>query len=262
MSEDLATLQRQLLDRIRLGDEASGPPIAETAAMPRALRFAIYADAYLLRLEEALRSNFPKLHQLLGDEDFSALTRAYVTAEPSRQRSIRWFGRQLADFLATRPPYARLPLLAELARFEWTLGLTFDAADATALPLSVLTELDDDAWPLLRPRFHPAFAQLDHHWNSVAVWQALDEGKTPPGPDSLRLSWQCWRDGLLPRYRSQAPDEAALCRALLAGQAFGVACTTLLDYHPEATAPAVAAGSLGRWLAEGVVIGLDAGSAE
>lgn len=260
MNDDLALLQRRLARRIldaeRDRDDLAGL-IVETPGMSRAVRLSIYADAYLLRLDEALRGNFPKLHLLLGDDDFYALTEAYAAAHPSRRRSIRWFGDRLADFLAATPRYAGLPLLAELARFEWTLGLAFDAADAETVALTRLHTLADHEWPDLKVAFHPAFARLDHQWNTVAVWQALDADETPPRPQPHAQGWQCWRDELTPRYRSQDEDEAALCRALQDGLPFGLACEVLLARHDEDAAPGIAAACLGRWLAEGVVASLE-----
>jgi hypothetical protein len=252
----LASLQRQVASAIRHRDDPLDALVRETPGVDRATRLGVYQQAYILRLDEALRANYPKLHLLLGDDDFFALTGEYLAVHPSRRASIRWFGDALAPFLGTAPHYAAVPALAELARFEWALGSTFDAADAPALPIDVLTTLDDDDWPILRPRFQPAFSILDLQWNAPAIWRALGEQDSPPPPEAAPRYWAVWRQALQPHFCSLDPDDAALVGALKAGQPFGEACESLLAWHDETNAPARAAGLLGQWLGRGWISAL------
>lgn len=250
---DLPILQSRVASAIRHGNDDLTDLLAETANFPRSQRLGIYTDAYLLRLDEALRSNYPKLHLLLGDEDFLTLTRRYLVAHPSQCPSIRPFGDQLAGFLAQAPDYAGLPILSELARFEWALGCAFDAADAPTAGLAELDGLADEDWPDLRPSFQPSLRFLAQEWNTVPVWQALDTAQAPPAPEhGSKQGWAIWRQDLQPHYRSLAQDEATLLLALLNGQAFGTACEQLTPWHPATNeAPLRAAGLLGTWLNEG-----------
>ena len=61
-------------------------------------RLGIYRDAYRVRLIEALDDIYSVLHKLLGDETFVSLAEMFIAANPSVHRSIRWYGRELADF--------------------------------------------------------------------------------------------------------------------------------------------------------------------
>ncbi|GAB3258966.1 HvfC/BufC family peptide modification chaperone [Chitinimonas naiadis] len=252
----LAALQTRLALAIRQRNDALSDLVTETRHLDRNTRLGIYADAYLLRLDEALRSNYPKLHLLLGDEAFLSLTSSYLQPYPSQRPSIRYFGDALADFLATAPQYTPLPILAELARFEWALGSAFDAADAPVADITALNLLQDEDWPVLQPCFQTAFRLLVQDWNTVAVWQALDADQEPPAPESGTRHWAVWRHALQPRYRSLADDEAALLAACLAGQPFALACEHLLPWHAVEEAPMRAAGLLGIWLNEGWISGL------
>lgn len=252
---NLRTTQQQLAAHMRHGTMEAADLIVETATVPRATRLGIYAHAYIARLEEVLRSNYPKLHLVLGDDDFMTLTEAYLAAQPSRRRSVRWLGDTLADFLEG-DDYAEAPVLAELARLEWALGLAFDAADAPTLNAAALGELADDDWPVLKPVFHPSLTILSLKWNAIPVWQALDKDEEPPRPEEAAGGWAVWRETLVPHFRSLAADETALMLALRSGEAFGSACEKLLAWHSEDDAPGVAAGYLGRWLADGWISAL------
>ena len=85
----------------------------------------------MARLIEALDNYYPVLHQILGDEDFEALGSAFVRAHPvgASLDPLVW-PRDRWPFLRAEPPFAEQPILAEIARFEWTLAESFDAADA------------------------------------------------------------------------------------------------------------------------------------
>ena len=251
MSDTLTLLQQRVATSIRQRSDDALALIAKSQPISPAIRLGVYQDAYLLRLDEALRGNFPKLHVLLGDESMMALTTAYVAAQPSRRPSIRWFGDQLPAFLATHPDYAPVPALADLARFEWALCTAFDAADADTVPATALGTLSDDDWPALRLTFHPSLQPIALAWNCVAVWRALDTGETPPNPSSDARNWAIWRQIDQPHYRSLGDDEAALLRAMQSGLPLATACESLLPWHDEDAAPAHAAGLLGRWLHEG-----------
>ncbi|HKE92868.1 MAG TPA: DNA-binding domain-containing protein, partial [Povalibacter sp.] len=70
---DLAQLQRAFLQHVVNGDTAVADHVESSAAVPVATRLAVYADAYRLRLVDALASNYPRMQQLLGRDAFAAL---------------------------------------------------------------------------------------------------------------------------------------------------------------------------------------------
>ena len=91
----LGAQQHQLAAAIRDGADAAG-----LLAGDYATGLEVYRHAYRARLASALADNYTVLSRALGDEGFDALAQAYVTARPSRHPSIRWFGHELAGFMA------------------------------------------------------------------------------------------------------------------------------------------------------------------
>ncbi len=178
--------------------------IVDAPPLPVAERLGIYRNAYRVRLIEALDDTYPILHAVLGDEVFCALGEEFVAAHPSVHRSIRWYGRELAEFLGQCAPYAEQPILAELALLEWTLAEVFDAADAESLPRSALSAIDASAWSDLRFEFHPSLRRLRtllEHRRGVAGHEPRGSAARPSVRGTAR-ALALWRQNLQNYFRS------------------------------------------------------------
>lgn len=178
----------------------------------------IYREAYVARLREALATNYPGLHVILGDDEFKAMAIRYIGEHPPRDASIRWFGARLSEFLTAREPFRSTPALSDLALFEWALRHTVDAADATPVSFDELAARTPDEWGSLRFAWHPSLSALDLDWNVPAVSGALAAHTTPPPPQELRSTWLVWRQrDLTAAWRSVDDVEACLLRRLGTG---------------------------------------------
>lgn len=125
-------------------------------------RVAIYADAYLARLVEALAEDFPAVSRLLGRRGFHAMCRGYLERFPSRSRSLNPLGRRLPEYLSDRPA-AR-----DLARVEVAMSEVFDAEGAEPLRPADFAAVASSTLAGARLAFVPAFRllELDHAANS------------------------------------------------------------------------------------------------
>ncbi len=254
----LPELQRRFQAYLMRADPGLLADVVSTPEASSRERLEVYANAYRARLTEALDTDYPGVHGLLGDDQFLSLAHAYVDARPSAHPSIRWFGAGLAGFLADTEPYAGQPLLAELARFEWCQGEVFDAADAQPATVDELAALPPAEWGSLVVELHPAQRLLDLWWNAPAVWQALDGGNEPPAPQRAPhpLRWVMWRKDLSPHWRSLEVDEAWALEHAANGGDFASLCEGLLEWLDATAVPSRAAGFLRQWLADGLVRGL------
>jgi hypothetical protein len=254
----LAALQRALSAHVLSQGREIADWVVGDAILDATSRLAVYRDGYAIRLTEALDANFPMLHRLLGDEEFSRLARFYLEAHPSRHRSIRWLGAELAHFLASHMLYAKQPALAELAEWEWAMTLVFDARDATPVEREALQAFRPDEFGSLQFQFHPSLQRLQLSWNAPAIWQALQHDSTPPAPVSATETkpWIIWRQDLASYYRSlDAAEHTALALAL-AGAPFGGICEQVAMQAGDADPALLAAGYLDTWLSGGLLIRL------
>jgi hypothetical protein len=247
-------LQRDLLGATGTISAAivEAPPLSVEA------RLGIYRHAYRARLTEALDEVYPVLHKILGDETFESMAELFIETHRSTHRSIRWYGREVGDFLAEVPPFAEQPALSEIARFEWSLSEAFDAADATPIDRSALGTHDPQAWPSLTFRFHPSLRRLTFSWNTVAIWQSMSDDADPPAPQAgAAVPWALWRQGFKNYFRSLDAAEEAALDAASDGCTFAEMCARLEAFLPADEIPQRAAVLLAGWLDSGLIVGLE-----
>ncbi|MGH8549617.1 MAG: DNA-binding domain-containing protein [Methylococcales bacterium] len=231
--------------------------IVNSPKAPAAERFAVYAEAYRLRLIEALAADYPALKEWLGDEVFDRLGLAYADACPSGHFSIRWFGGRLPGFLADTPSYHNQPALQELAAFEWALSEAFDAAESEVVTEAQMAALEPALWPMLKLRIHPSLRTIDLACNTPGRWQAWN--RKEPVPDlETRLeitTWAVWRHDLRLLFRSLSQTEARALKAFCQGHCFAEVCEGLGEWLDDTQVAISAAGYLRTWLREGWIAG-------
>jgi len=249
----LAVIEARFQGSVLTGDPAIDSQIEGDSAEFRDTRLGIYRNAYRLRLNEVLGTDYEVLHAYLGDELFDTLARDYIAAHPSTFRNVRWFGGKLAEFLRSTPRYAEHPELAELARFEWSLGQAFDSPDDDAVGFAQVAAVPAEAWAELRFKPHPALRLLALRTNAVAIWKGIDNEGSACKPETLSepVTWAVWRKQHSPFFRSLDPDEAWALKAVIAQASFGEICAGLCEWVAEAQAAARAAGMLRDWVEAG-----------
>lgn len=253
----LADLQREFQSQVLAGTGAFRERISEGPRGRRDERLAVYTDGYRSRLVEAFTPEFATLRAVLGDELLDLASRQYVEATPSPYRNIRWYGDTFADFLAHTAPWSARPLLAEIARFEWTLTLAFDAPDAPVVGFDDIVALPPEAWNTLAFRLHPAVHLVTLASNAAVLRRALDEDDTPPEPAAAEpVTWLVWRQDLSVHFRSLDEAEAWALQAAREGSTFPALCEGACQWFAPEDAPAIAAGWLRGWVEQQLVSGL------
>ena len=255
----LADLQQAFLAYVRGQDDGFRAAVRDGRRTDRDTLLAVYRDGYGLRLVEALGIDYPGLRAVVGPDDFDTLARAYIAATPSRHRSIRWYGAGLADFLANSPPFRDRPEAAEMARFEWALGLAFDGPDATPIAAEVLTALPAEAWETLAFTALPTLQRLTLSFEVPQAWQqreSVELGALTVGRAVAPVDWVIWRPDAETQYRSLEPDEAAMLTALVEGRSFPDLCATVAPFVGEDQAAARAAILLRTWIDGGMIAGV------
>ncbi|KFI05490.1 DUF692 family multinuclear iron-containing protein [Massilia sp. BSC265] len=258
--ELLAALQQQfgaaLFDR---GHEAALQPFLSEGGVER---LALYRGNLSAGWERALGEACPVLRQLVGEEFFAGLARAYGKALPSQDPDLAAFGERFADFLDGFGPAAPYPYLPDVARLEWAVHRAYLAPEKVPLGLDVLATMAADDLDAARFTLHPSVGLLRSRWAIGALWHAHQPGgRALPArmdaPCTLLVARRGWRVEVV---ETGAPEAAALDR-LAAGASFGEA----IDAALAAASLDVGASDIGAmlqgWFRLGVVAAIAAGGA-
>ena len=213
-------------------------------------RLSIYANAYQLRIIEALATAYPNLKALLGDDLFNKTARAYIAAHPSTYRNMRWVGDEMAAYLTHKLP--QYPVAAEMAQFEWALGLAFDAEENPSLQLQELATIAPETWGFLRFDLQPCVQLCHFKQNTVALWQALNTQQKPPKVLKQAASWLVWRQDLNAHFRSLSQEELFGLQQVQRGETFGDLCAQLEKTHQDQASQQAAQFLLG-WIEIGIL---------
>lgn len=250
----LAELQRDFQRHVMHGHDRIVDAVESTPRVSATTRLGIYSEAYRLRLTDALASTLPRLQQLLGKDEFARVAGEYIDLCPSSYPSIRWFGDRLPALLDRS--YRNQPWIAELARWEWAVASSFDAADAEPIGVEALGAIPPEHWPALQFEFHPTVQLLRMKTNAPTLFKALSDDA--PAPAGVKLdepqSWLIWRESLTTQYRSLGADEAAALDHVRTGGTFESLCDTLCAWHEPEAVPMQAAGMLKRWVVDQMIV--------
>lgn len=202
--------------------------IADYACQPWARGLMAYqANGHALALR-ALGASYPVLVQLLGEDSFASLARAFWHAQPPEKGDVSQWGEALPGFLASSSQLEEEPYLPDVARVEWALHRCASAADVQADVLSFqwLVERDPEQLALV---LAPGCALVQSVWPVASVMTAHLQASPDFDVVGRRLSAGVtetalvWREGLRARVRQALPGEVELVGALLAGQALSSA---------------------------------------
>lgn len=259
MADDLHTLQQRFQDYLTGQSEDFQTDITSTEEALAEHRLGAYYNAYRIRIIDALSTDFSGLQKELGEEEFENLILDYLKLYPSEHPSIRWVGRHLVEFLK-HSQHENKKFLSELALFEWTQSLCFDAPDTgQCFTLEDMALLPPETWPLITLEFNPSVRWLDLHWNAAPYWVALEDNNETPQKqfEEVPTRWLMWRQEFSPSWRSMDVTEAWAIEAAYKGANFAELCEGLLEWVGEESVAITAAGYLKQWIHDQLITQID-----
>lgn len=223
--------------------------------LPAAERIAIYADMYLWRLADALREDFPKLANVLGDDRFFALAEAYAGEHPSDHPDLGRFGRHLPWFLRRFPAPERADL-PDLAALEWARAEVFFEAPAEPAGREALAALDPAAFSGARLELIPALRLLRLDHDVPAVWRRLEDGEAAGPLRPTPTAAAVWRTGFEVFHSVLEADEARALELAAVSEPLVTICAAFAEREDPATA---AFAALLSWFDEGWIAAVVSG---
>jgi len=163
-------------------------------------RMHIYANGYILRLQECLQADFPILHRLMGDDLFNFFANHYIWRHPSRARSLYDLGAGFANFLLHSQPAGEANLFLqfpiEIARLERAFaevirapGLEHDRSNKTHNAFDLLMGSHTDIHIPACVRLLKTSFPLKAYWEQAKHVPAGFDLPAPPAPETSYLAF-------------------------------------------------------------------------
>lgn len=148
---------------------------------PSARRFAVYRNNVFVGLTDALRARFPCVVKLVGNEFFAAMARVFAAGTRPSSPVLLHYGAEFPDFIASFPPAAALPYLADVARIERAATEAYHEREAQPLAPGALAGVPPDLAPRLRFQLHPSVRLVRSPFPAYTIWRMnLADGTPAP----------------------------------------------------------------------------------
>jgi hypothetical protein len=216
-------------------------------------RLNIYREMYLLRMEEALSSDYPALKHFLGEEEFMRMVERYVEVYPSRSYTLTRLGDRLPEFLATLDDLPKKDFCHQLARLEYGLTCIFDAAETAPLKPEAVQAVPPDAWEHARLKPVEAFRLLEFDYPVSQYLGFVDEENPAPRLGRKKTWVVAYRNNYRVRRTDLTQPAYELLSALAADKTVGDA---IIGVMIRKWRPAVKQNQLFEWFRDWMADGL------
>lgn len=175
---DLAALQHWLLaaitEPIAPQQAAVGERLLPSREQSAAQRLDIYRGAYLARLLEVLREQFPCARFAVGDELFDQFAAGYLDAHPPRSYTLAKLADKLVNHLEVTRPADWGEFVVDLVRLEHAIDRVFDTAGPETLrPFTMPQDANDS----LKLTLAPGLELHEFHYPVSSYYTAWKAGR-------------------------------------------------------------------------------------
>jgi hypothetical protein len=190
----LRELQSDIMHALLDGETGSAAPLIAPPGIAPEHALSVYAGNVRTNFIESLRSSYPAIRRLVGEDYFRQCACGFHTRHPSRSGDLQPAGTRFAHYLSELHGDDEFRYLSEVARLEWLIQETLLAADHAPLDLAKLRKVAAGDYDGLRFHLHPSARLFASEFPCVDIWQANVGSDAEPelidlgaGPDRVLL---------------------------------------------------------------------------
>lgn len=214
----LLELQRTFAAAVTDGTGGELTPWIEGRGLAPEARLKVYRNMVGIGHTEALRTAYPAVCRLVGNDFFEGAAVRYLRDVPSPSGNLQDYGAAFPEFLARLPEAAGVAYLPDVARLEWARQQAWLAADAEPLDHAALEGIEGTAQSRSSLDLHPGVRLIQSSYPVFDIWMFCQEDV----PDDLQLA-ETGQNALIRRAGAQLemqtlePGQTEFVAGLLAG---------------------------------------------
>jgi len=200
--------------------ESSAPDgVVDPRGIAAPKRYSVYKNNVIVSYLEALAAAYPACKNLVGEQFFNAIGRAYLLEVPPNSQLMILFGAGFAEFVEGYEPAKQIPFLPDVAKLERAWRLAYHSADVASISQEKLTALPAEQLGDATIEFLPSVAVIHSQFPLISLWSAATsmsplDGIDPQQPESAFIV----RPVLDVQVQNIALDHFASVSALSEGQ--------------------------------------------
>lgn len=235
----LREFQTQFVNGLLAEQPDGAAALIRSSGIAAESRLRIYQNNVRTHFVEALRSTYPVIWRLVGEDYFRQTAWAFQRRHPSPSGDLNHAGGAFPDYLRTLHCRDDFRYLADVATLEWLIQESLLAPDHAPLDLQALAHVDTDDYDALRFTLHPTLRLFESEFPALRIWEANAGDAEPPALDLAsggeRVAVMRLEGGL--RLHRLDRGEYAFLKSLADGRSFGasVNCGTDADLTFDAT---------------------------
>lgn len=134
-------------------------------------RFDVYRNNVAVSLSDAVKTGFPVITRILGEQTMTALAGAFLRSHPPQSPLMMHYGAQMPAFLDAAPQVAHLGYLPDIARLELALRRSYHARDVQTVTAEELAALGDDGVNSTKFTLAPSCEVICSDWPIYDIWR-------------------------------------------------------------------------------------------
>src|SRR5229473_3324546 len=168
----LRELQSKVMHAVLDGETGGAAPLIAARGIAAEHALGVYAGNARTNFIESLRSSYPAIRRLVGEDYFRQCALGFHTRHPSLSGDLQPAGTRFAQYLSELHGNDEYRYLSEVARFEWLVQETLLAADHGPLDLAKLGLVLPNDYDDLRFHLHPSARLFASQYPCLRIWEA------------------------------------------------------------------------------------------
>jgi hypothetical protein len=173
--KSLLELQTTIMSCLLGGAPDDAGDLVQSRGMVAFDRLSIYRRNAIANYTESLRSSFPLIERLVGEDYFRDAARQLQMAHPSQSGDLANVGAAFPEFLLERHHADQFRYLADVARLEWLCQKSLLAAEHAPLDLAKLAAVVPADYGELHFVLHPAVNLFESPYPCLKIWHSHAE---------------------------------------------------------------------------------------